>query len=1432
MREKHPVSLERKFCETPPSENGGAHQVFLSQWNQPATKTWADIEDECCCLVLAEGGTGKTFEMYGHARHLEEDGCFAFFMRIEDIVRDFETSFLVGSLKSFDSWRESSNEGWFFLDSIDEGQLDDPRGFEKALRKFFAKIGSASSQAHIFISSRPAAWLSILESQLVEDLLPTKPINVNHESQFVASPRQSPSKSRNVTKIHWLQPLDKGQIRSFASQRKVEEIDELMFELEHKNLMELAGRPFDLEGILTKWKSERELGNRRELLKYFVESRLKEICADRAIRSQVSSEAIRKGAQSLAAAIILTGKTGIHVPGSALNGEGIDALTVLPDWTSPAIQDLLNRAIFDDALHGVVRFRHREVCELLCAEWFSEQIKLGVSRFTLEALFFREKYGFKFIAPRLQRVVPWLILDDERIRLKALDLQPDVALQGGDPALLPFPVRKQILTRVVGHIVQANGASSLHDSAAIALIAQKDLSVETDRLILLHFENDDALFFLCRLVWQGQMSDCVPHMMDLAANTQRTIHTRIVATRAAIAAGDLTQRRNVWEALLDCDGDFPHDLLAEVLERSIADTTSVKFLLKSLAKLVSISHYGWNWLANALRRFIDRLPTNTHGGCDQPFAKLISGLAGFLKRPPLVEYRIEELSKDFEWLLGPAASALDKLVHARSEIALQNPAIEVLLKLADVHSNRDPSIRHDWKRLNESVAAWSELNNTLFWRDVAATRTRLEKKGKSLTTIRPMRIRDHLWAFGHKHFALALSWVNSRESEEDRQVALSLAFFIYEKHGKRSEQFEMLRQTVTGNSVLTSCLNELVEPRPSPAELKLQRETIYWQREQEKRELLRTRWVNCLRENPKSLVQNPQQFNSNHLKLLDELEGLVLQCQHTNPGTTWTLLAEEFGDDVAANFRDSAMTYWRIYNPGLGSEGKKTNRHPGELRFALAGLEFEAHATGDFPAHLTESELCRAISYIPWEANGFPTWLRRVHALRPEAVTQLIQTELTWELSHSSRGSPMHYVLHSLTFNASWLHAPIGRSLMSWLPVNGTPNIEVLCHLIQIVKDSGASMNEIAELSRHKIDLATTVQELPYWYALWVDAEPDSGVRALADWLGEPGSEESSHAAQQFISILVGTRHELNCGRSVGKFNTVRHLKALYLLMLAHIPVEDDNEYASGTVYSPELRDDAQDARNLLLSRMAEIPGKDTFIALKEIESVHPNYNYRSRIGEFIRVRAEHDGDLQPWTTAQVHQFATQMAITPSTSEQLFDLAVNKLTDLKHSLEHGNDSPAGVWQKVDEEHELRTLVANWLLDHSAQQFSVSQEAELANRQQPDFLIHAQQTKTPVPIELKLLDKNWTGPKLCERLRNQLAGSYLREGRESCGIMLLVWTGRKPRRRWLINHKRADLTELRCALKKHWEAISNNYPTIAAIEIVVIDLSVRAAKPED
>lgn len=1423
------VPLERQFSPVPKSEDDAENDEIQSVWGHVNPKTWDDMDHEFRCVILAEAGAGKTEELRQRAKVLASQGKPAFFIRIEDISANFHKAFEIGEETQYQLWLQSTGEAWFFLDSVDEARLENPRAFEKALRRFARDIKKGAHRAHIYLSSRPYAWRPREDRRLLDEML------------FLAAPQEDDSNNedheagpKSALTIYTLRPLDKDRVRHFCMARAAKNVDRLLHEIERANLWSLAERPFDLENILDKWAEDHALGCRMELLRHNIDKRLRDDHSSNRAQSQpLNLEKAREGARRLAAAVLLTDKAGINVPDATPVKLGIEAETILADWEDPKdVRTLLERGIFNDIIYGAVRFRHRDVRELLAAEWLDGLLKTGNSRYSVEALLFREQYGEKIITPRLRPLLPWLILLDNEIRRRALDIHPEIAVEGGDPSQLPLLVRQRVLADIVRRIVSNEDDRSARDNNAIARIANPDLSEDTKRLINEYGDNDDAIFFLGRLVWQGEMASCVAPFVAIGADISKVVYARIASARAVMTCGSVEQKQSLWQKINVSNARIPRELLAELVEEAEPNSRSVEHLVISLGKLPPYERYKGTGLGRSLHKFIERLPLS---GDQKAITQLLDGVTSYLKNPPYVERRECRVSKEYAWLLSPATHAVERLVVARSAVSLGETALFIMSNVPALRFWHGNDFSEYKNNLNAFVPAWPQLNDALYWTSIE--QARIHKKAKSnepLIDDWPISWFGHFWSFDTASLPRLLDYMHSRESQDDRLVALSTAFRVFAQADRPTHILRSLQDAAANDSVLRHQLSILLNPPASEALRMQEAEHAEYKRNQDEKEarrkLNRDTWIAALRANP-DRVRNlpnlkPDEFPHDHAWLMEEL-------QNRHSGTKrsefkdWQNLIPEFGDAVARAYRDAAINHWRNYVPTLQSEGvKRDNTTTYSLMFAMAGIEIEAAESTNFPHNLHESQVRHALRYITWELNGFPSWFERMYRAFPALVEESLIPELLWELENTELDKPMHYILSDVTYHAPWLHHAIAPTLLEWLEANPT-RININRHYcLRILVNGGTDPVRLTALASQQIIQAHNLDSTSWWYALLVDCDPVKGISEIKNWLSNLDNDASTRAAQIFVTTLMGGRRANEGGPYTGRFHTAEHLKSLYVLMHQYIRVKEDINRVGGGVYSPDLRDDAQDARNRLFNLLSEIPGKASYTAIKALIHEHPEPDYRPWMAKRAYKRAVEDGDLEPWTAEQVSSFNKLQVINPATHRQLFDLAVHRLHDLKVWLERGNDSPWKIWQRAKNESEMRTLIAGWLGQQYKDQYTTAQEPELANSQRMDISMHNTNVHSPVPIELKLLDKGWSGPKLCERLRNQLAGDYLREEKAGCGVMLLV-SQKIVAKKWKINDRYVGLSELANALKLYWQDIAGEFPGVEVIDVVVIDLNVRA-----
>lgn len=437
------VELIRRFA--PMSSRSAEWDFLMAGTGKP--QRWHEIEDAFRVLIIADPGAGKTFEAQTRARRIKERGRHAFFIRIEKIDSNFDQAFEVGTAAEFAAWLASTEEAWFFLDSVDEAQLETPRALEDAVRIFGTRCHAALDRARIFITSREDAWRALPDQTLIEQHLPygePAPAEKEHDTSRDNDP---------TLKLFRLAGLNEDEIGLFAGHYGVSDVADFVDAVKRANLLTLAERPFDLKALIKVWVADHKLGSRFEVLQRMIALQLAPLSST-AASARYDAAKMRDGARSLAGAVMLTGKAVICLTEGVHSPDRIDPRVLLEGWSDAEIDALLRTGLFDDIVYTSVRFRHREIRELLSAEWASDLLNRPDERARTEYLFFRERYGEQVIVPRTRPTLTWLILLDDAVRDKALALEPEIATEGGDPSQLPISIRKKMLRDIVERIAK------------------------------------------------------------------------------------------------------------------------------------------------------------------------------------------------------------------------------------------------------------------------------------------------------------------------------------------------------------------------------------------------------------------------------------------------------------------------------------------------------------------------------------------------------------------------------------------------------------------------------------------------------------------------------------------------------------------------------------------------------------------------------------------------------------------------------------------------------------------------------------------------------------------------------------------------------------------------------------------------------------------
>lgn len=1389
--------------------------------------TWTDLLAERRVVLLSEAGSGKTEEIRHTARRLRAENRSAFFLRLEFLADGFDTAFEEGSAEEFETWVNSSEEGWLFLDSIDEARLRSPKDFEAAIRHIASRLKTVLSRTRIILTGRATAWRPITDLRMCQRLLRAGAETSSAIAGEIDGRRVVRSQDDDRSggfRVVTLTNLTPQQIERFASARNVIDPQGMLDAIERADAWSFAARPQDLSEVVGFWNDNRRIGSRLELMRASIDRRLLERDPDRSEARPLAKMRATAATRLIAGAATLTGRQTIDVPDAAGTlGAGLRVTAVLPDWDEVDLSALLSRPIFDDEIYGAVRFHHRPVREYLMAEWIAGLLQRQTSRQRVEQIFFRDQFGLEVIVPTFRPILPWLILLDEGVRRRVARLAPEIFFEGGDPSQLPLETRQSVLHDVCARVAGGGPRHGVGDYEAIQRFALPDLAPDVATLIQAYPEDEDVLWILMRMIWQGELHAALPQAIKIARDSAAGKYVRIAAFRAVRAVGSADDMAGI-RAAFSAESVLRRDWLAELLTDAPKTRGMVDWLVGCLARVAPLKPHSVDEIGEGLTVFVS-------GADPDVLVHLLKQTRALLAEPPLIERRLCEVSERFVWMLKPLAVAVASLIEARHPSALKPDALNVLHQLPNAR-NYDRLDGPDAKvDLPQLLMEWADLRLALFWHVVEETRLDYDiRKGERLTDAWPALVFMPLLRFGDTDFDRVIAEVAGRATLDDRMIALSLAFRIYVGAGRPRRWRDRLHRVAKCEDALVAQLHGLLNPAPlSDRVRRMNRTSAQWERRNADREARQTKnrqqWRDHLAKNVarlRSPGQAPGVITQGQLYLFDAIRAAESGTPNYSLAD-WRLLEREFGEPVARAFRDGVVAGWRRYAPPTLSQGAEANSIPYVATLGLMGITIESVEVENWTAHVSAGDVETAFRHAMFELNGMPPWLPQLFEAFPQQITALALTEIMFELDNDAPDRESHYLLYDVNWSGQWLWEAVAPALIQRLIDQEPRNLRNLRYVLNIVLGSSIPDGALADIARARAQIDGS-ERSAIWFAVWVTVDPDTGVSALgAHIAGLVDAEDRLGFTMKFLTQLVGGRRTEGFWHR-DRFRTASHLKALYLIAHTYVAEDDDIHRAGTGVYSPGLRDDAQDARDALFRWLQEIPGKETFLAMQEIAASHPNAASRPWFDHHARQKAEADAVAAPWTAEQVRDFNEALERTPSTHRELYDLAVLRLLDLKADLENGDSSEAAVLSLATKEVDVRKAIGNRLRAAASGRYVVPQEEELADAKRPDIRLHGMGFDAPVPIELKLAD-NWSGPDLPERLEVQLCGDYLRDDRSSLGIFALVYRGDKTS--WeLVPGQRVDFDGLVTALEAHWNSIAGAHAHVDAVRVIGIDLTRR------
>jgi len=1426
--------IERTFQDIRESELRDAdQQSYLVNLGWSRGTTWEDLLRSKRVLIISEAGAGKTFECRKQAQRLWDVGEPAFFVELAELAStDLRSILDVEEEARLDSWLSSQSDiATFFLDSIDELKLS-LGSFEQALKRLKKGINSQLGRAKIIITTRPI----VFDKQLVHHILPIPSESSSEPSAetFAKIAMRESGKARDKDKeaaANWrtvaLMPLSDAQIVEFARTQGVEEPAGLMDDLKRRNAQEFARRPQDLIELCADWREHKRIRTHRDQVAANIRIKLQPR-DDRREPAELSIDKAVEGASRLALAMLVNRLLTIRhsAASDAIKDEAaLDPATILSDWNPAERKALLERPLFGFASYGRVRFHHRSVAEYLAAQRLRTLREHGMPLRALKRLLFAKTKGRTIVRPSKRPVAGWLALVDNAIFEMLRDNEPAVLLDEGDPESLTQMQRNQALRAYVERYGKGGWRGLSVPHVQVHRFASPELASEVNRLWNLGVENPDVQHTLLYLIETGRISECADIANGVACNPEMSEVERVIALNALVALED-PRLEDIARAVAVGDHLWPDKIARGAIVSMFPRDLSVAQLCQTLSwvkeRKRGVGDLGWQ-----LPRLIENAeldPLSLEALRDGLVDLVSDGLSWRKEWPHFVSNR-RHLSS---LLAATCARGLEvsknvKWFHAS------------VLALSLHHDEYNYDDAH--KALQDRISRLNAKDNaTLFWSADSFLQS-LHVITDPWMRFVEVTLHDGLVKL---HADRDLNWIkealgDTTRSTFDRAMLLEAAIFLSRNNEHWRDHVLGLKPLVDDQPDLLAAINDRLKP------LEGGKEQQRWEKKEAERNKQRERrdaknragWIQFWRkvaEKPQEAFSSEQGWSTAwNLWLAMSRDGEGSRAS----GWNRRFVEEQFGKETADRLRRTLMESWRRDHPTLASERPVDQRNTFLVRWQLGLAAIYAEAEDpEWASIISEEEAKLAARYAPIECNGMPHWMESLIVAHRNSVDVTLGSELSWELQQDAGAYGHSMLLQSISYATGLVARLFLPRLRAWFDAEGDRVSDVSEHagmatrLRQVIdvtlKHGDENVREhLLAVARHRLQ-GTLPNELIFvWLPTLMRIDPELGVAAFEDHIRTVEPENRSEAVTWF-SVLFGSR--------LGAINlrspefTPKLLLRLLRLAYHHVRIDQDAQHEGS--YSPDTRDDAERARNEIVSALFDVKGEEGWIAKLEMADDPLCAHFRDRI---LAVAEEHwaqEIDSVAFDEAQAIALNKTGEAPASTTEAMFAIMTDRLADLDDLLLR-DSSPREAWANIADEKIMRREIARELNHAANGLYKVDQEAVTADEKETDIRLRSAVSHHEAVIELKLADGR-SARDLRDTIYQQLVRKYMAAENSRSGCLLITLA----KDRWWEHPdsgQRIGLPELECLLCEEAKRVEDAMGGSIAIALHILDLRPRLPK---
>lgn len=1333
-------------------------------------RDWDWLLSHHVIALLAEAGSGKSYEFRAQVDRLVRAGHPAFYFRVERLcngaIEDaFETS---DQAASFRAWKESGTAAVFFLDSVDEAKL--PKGeksepLRDALNALEREIGSRLGRAKLVVSCRGSEWYSETEQVHLRSFAS----RLADAIQPQGLQRDDPKLLRSLS----FAALDREQVTLLTAAQG--ETDGFLAALDEHQLWDEVRTPMDAVHLATTYfgnddpeKLFSQLSSKSAVFDASVRRRLADRPDSRTRTDMLPTESL-KVAQFLAFAATVSQVRDISFDAPVQGALDVRSLVEKGPVSATPLQlrQMLATPLFTPAGRGTVRFYRPEIEAMLAAQ-FLDSMRDHLPTTKVTKAFGSESFGLAFVAQPFGPMLSWLAALDPRVLRWLTSTAPEFLLEEGDPQALAVGDRIEALNRHVTETHKNLPGSFYFPNSALARFADAELESVVVDLLTAPALAREAKIHLLQIVRQGKYASAADWLSHVCGDGFTPSEIKIYAVRALVACGSEIHLQQTCEAMLAWGA--PHfgtkhsdhlsqredDARIHLIGAGYPDAISIDTMLRILAQVRGreFARDGEIFVAVAKRT----------GSADLP--KLIEGLESLCWSDRPASYfghRAPQQTSRANLLFDGLCSAIARLIVEKPE-AIRVESIGWCFTTSR-YSRLDRD-KEEWGRIAKALQNSQGVRQRLICAAVSSDQKHHPLVGlhemlsrawkdspENLSSDIEFCLREYtnsdpaarqVWA------DLLMRWVGPLSRSQQRQISFKLGNAAFRQ----------------GSGVDWPTLNAL-RWRPFSRIRRLWYRYTYgdWSHVRHKirfayrdvREKLAWDW--SLARNWRSFSQGKRPFLAIHYIFGDRDDKFSRKELLEHKGQIW-----------GRALIKAACKWASQISPNIAY------RHE-IVALNDAGFRWLFEEDRDFFQKLPLSVRKAAIQQDLWDSDESPAWATALPETHPDLWKEVAASVVTEELAKRARFEPQHsntplWKLQKFSATQQSIMAP---TLLEWAENNATMSrvdIRPLAATVQSKPSLDPRLSSLARRATREAFHEGQWRRGLAWLEVWGQQDV-AAIECLCDWLEGPwrGDEPCEYEALSTLGTLLGSRSDH------GKV-TIVPLPSVLRLRLANLvhdiaPLAEDEPSREG-MQTVTPRRQMEEVRRVVESYLGSDYSPSGRDALVEFIGTRILPSYPQWAERWLASHAREAKKPKPWTVEEVSRFARLGSLPPSDGDGLLAHVVAEIDGICAALNESEFDRRALFNNVTSESDFRAWLGYELDRRLRGWASITQETVTRGEKRTDLRIELRGGDNAVlVVEIKLAHR-WNRNVLLNKVKSQLVDQYLiGDKRVRHGLYLLV-----------------------------------------------------------